>query len=51
MEWSLYNDEDVTNKGNWESVIEFCVEFGCYPTLLMFEKSEKKLFAEKLMPK
>jgi len=25
MEWSLYNDEDVTNKGNWESVIEFCV--------------------------
>ena len=42
MEWTLYNDEDVTNKGNWHSVIKFCVKNSCYPTVLMFEKSNEK---------
>ena len=47
MEWNSYDDEVVLNKGNWHSVIEFCVKNSCYPTVLMFEKSDK-LFAEKL---
>jgi len=34
----LFDDAVVENKRNWEAVIEQCVEFVCYPTVLMFEK-------------
>lgn len=40
-EWTLYDDEVITSKGKWVSVIEQCVEFSCYPTVLMFEKVEE----------
>ena len=37
-EWTLFDDAVVENKFTWEAVVNQCVEFNCYPTVLMFEK-------------
>ena len=39
-EWTLYDDAEIVSKGGWAAVIEQCVEFSCYPTMLFFEKLE-----------
>ena len=39
-EWTLYDDAETVSKGGWAAVIEQCVEFSCYPTVLFFEKLE-----------
>ncbi len=39
-EWTLYDDAEIVSKGGWAAVIEQCVEFSCYPTVLFFEKLE-----------
>lgn len=28
----------IENKGSWKSVVEQCVEFNCFPTILFYEK-------------
>ena len=38
-EWTVFNDEHVASEPkNWEGVIEHCLEFRSYPTILFFEK-------------
>ena len=38
-EWTCFNDERITSvEGNWASIIETCVEYSCYPTVLFYEK-------------
>ena len=37
-EWTLFDDEKVTNIGAWQNVIDFCVTFNCYPTVVLFER-------------
>ena len=39
--WVLYDDSSVTSKGPWFNVIQQCVEFSCYPTVLFFEKNHE----------
>ena len=41
-EWTLYDDAEIVSKGGWAAVIEQCVEFSCYPTVLFFEKLESE---------
>ena len=37
-EWTVFDDANVETKGSWESVIDYCVDFSCYPTVFFFEK-------------
>ena len=36
--WVLYDDDQIREKGAWDNVVEMCVEFQCYPTVLFFER-------------
>ncbi len=37
-EWTLFDDAAIETKGTWQSVIDQCVDFSCYPTVFFFEK-------------
>jgi hypothetical protein len=38
-EWTIFNDEHVASEPrNWEGVIEQCLEYRSYPTILFYEK-------------
>lgn len=40
-EWTLFDDAVIAAKGAWVNVIEQCVEFTVYPTVLFFEKIDQ----------
>lgn len=38
-EWTIFNDEHVASESkNWFGVIEQCLEYRSYPTILFYEK-------------
>jgi hypothetical protein len=39
-EWTLFNDDHISNQGGWTNIIEYCVEFQCYPTVIFYERVE-----------
>lgn len=41
QEWTLFDDSNVVSMGNWEKVMQYCIEFRCYPTVLFFEKLDQ----------
>lgn len=38
-EWVILNDTSVLYKSTWQKVANFCVLHSCYPTVLLFEKT------------
>lgn len=41
-EWTLFDDESVSNMGQWQDVIDFCVSYSCYPTVVLFERFDEQ---------
>lgn len=49
-EWIIFNDEHVASEPkNWEGVIEQCLEYRSYPTILFFEKLDPEEDYDKSM--
>ena len=54
-EWTMFDDNNIDNKGSWFEVVKQCVELRTYPTVLFYERidpneEEPKIYS-KLTPK
>lgn len=40
-EWKYCDDKTVRPMSDWYSVVDSCIELGCQPTMLFYQKSER----------
>ncbi len=50
-EWTMFDDSNIDNKGNWFEVVKQCVELRTYPTVLFYEKIDSNEGEPKVISK